>query len=172
MRIHAACFVLLGLATASVIKREGERRPYYRTNEEALVADEYLVMLDENHTLESHFQFLGQNLSEAQGLEFQWMNAFHGYRITVPRGLVHDHIRFDPGVKFVEHNSITDYKSDWSNETRGFNEDDHGHLQKRKHPWKKIWTTHGYWPTRMLNYWDKSPGNMEYDILDLVSNPG
>lgn len=130
-----------------------------------------MVKLEENHTLKSHFDFLGRNLSETHEAEFRWMEAFHGYRITASTELIYNYIRFDSGVEFVTHNSITEYESDSKNETSRFDDDDDSHLPKRKHPWKTTWNNYGYWPMRMLNYWEKDDHIADYDFLDVVSSP-
>ncbi|KAF2191787.1 subtilisin-like protein [Zopfia rhizophila CBS 207.26] len=78
--------------------------PYHRINNnpyEPLLANEYIVKLNESHSLEAHFNFLGRNLSEnAADGDFDFMRIFHGYFVRIDDSVLHNYIRHDPGVLY------------------------------------------------------------------------
>jgi hypothetical protein len=95
------------LATASTIKRTTERRPYHRIRNEFdhLVTDHFIIKLEEDHSLESHFAYIGKNFSQHPDADFRYMDLLHGYTVRVKESFMHDYIRLDPGVEYVQHNS-------------------------------------------------------------------
>jgi len=95
------------LVTGATIRRATERRPYHRirNNFEHLVKEHYIVKLEEGHSLESHFAYLGRNFSHDSTADYRYMDILHGYTVRVSESFMHDYIRFDPGVEYVQHNS-------------------------------------------------------------------
>jgi hypothetical protein len=80
-----------------------EPAPYYRSkNETRLVPDKYGVFLNPNYTLTDHFNFIGQNL-EQTAREFYTIEILNGYTAILDLHTVHDLIRYDPAVSYVEH---------------------------------------------------------------------
>ena len=77
---------------------------YHRPDGE-LVEDEYIVALHSGHTLEQHFEQIGTDLTVNASM-FHRINAINGYRARLPHDLVHENIRFDAGVEFVEHDQM------------------------------------------------------------------
>ncbi|KPM37675.1 hypothetical protein AK830_g8908 [Neonectria ditissima] len=75
--------------------------PYHRPNAK-LIEDEYIVVLHRGHTLQKHFDQIGSDLTVNASM-FYSIDTINGYRAKLPQDFVHDHIRFDPGVEFVEH---------------------------------------------------------------------
>jgi hypothetical protein len=81
-----------------------EAAPYHRIG--TLVQDSYLVSLHKNHSIEAHFNHIGQNLSETD--TFMAYKNFNAYSITANASIIHDLIRYDPGVAYVQHNHYVD----------------------------------------------------------------
>lgn len=80
-----------------------EPAPYYRSKDEArIVPDRYGVVLYLNYTLADHFDFIGQNL-EQTAREFHALEIINGYTAYLDSHTVHDLIRYDPAVSYVEH---------------------------------------------------------------------
>jgi hypothetical protein len=65
------------------------------------IDDEYGVLLQDNHTLNDHFNFIGMNLEQTAPM-FHWIRSINGYRAKLDRDTVHNLIRHDPGVLSVE----------------------------------------------------------------------
>jgi hypothetical protein len=80
-----------------------EQAPYYRAHDEArLIPDKYGVVLYPQYTLTDHFDFIGQNL-EQTAREFYTIESINGYTAILDSHTVHDLIRYDPAVSYVEH---------------------------------------------------------------------
>jgi hypothetical protein len=70
-----------------------------------LIENEYIVVLHDNHTLEDHFGFIGTNLSNNEN--FKHLESFNIYRVGLGNEtLLHEMIRYDPGVRSVEQNGM------------------------------------------------------------------
>jgi hypothetical protein len=62
-------------------------------------------MLHEGHTLEVHFERIGMDLSNSSDI-FAPIETINGYRARLNEHTVHNLVRYDPGVKLVEHDSF------------------------------------------------------------------
>ncbi|KAF4956266.1 hypothetical protein FSARC_11622 [Fusarium sarcochroum] len=93
--------LLLPFALGTLAPRGEVPCPYHRPDAE-LIEDEYVVVLHQGHTLKQHFEQIGNDLAINASM-FYPIDSINGYRAKLPQNLVHDHIRFDPGVEFVEH---------------------------------------------------------------------
>lgn len=107
-----AVYCLLSIRVYGLILRREEPAPYYRADDEALlINDEYGIVLHESYTLDDHFKFIGVNLEQGQNeTMFQRISLINGYRARLDFDLVHDKIRYDPGVEFVEHDIIAQWE--------------------------------------------------------------
>ncbi|KAF5231899.1 hypothetical protein FAUST_9035 [Fusarium austroamericanum] len=91
---------ILPCALGALLPRAEVPAPLIRANAE-LIDDEYIVVLHQGHTLKQHFDQIGRDLATNATL-FYPIDSINGYRAKLPHDLLHDHIRFDPGVEFVE----------------------------------------------------------------------
>jgi hypothetical protein len=67
------------------------------------INNEYVVLLHENHTLENHFDFIGTNLGNHSN--FKHLKNINMYRVGIENDtLLHDLVRYDPGVVSVQQN--------------------------------------------------------------------
>lgn len=101
---------IIGIATAGASALLAERSktpaPYHRPDSEHLVPEGYIVRLRPNHTLEDHFTNLGFDIRQftSEFFEIHITNAY-AFRLTeANNSLIHECIRYDPGVLRVEHN--------------------------------------------------------------------
>jgi hypothetical protein len=76
----------------------------YICPESPLVDNSYIVALHRNHTFEAHFDFIGLNLSETAS-SFIPIEIVNSYIAVLDNHTVHDLIRHDPGVRYVEHDA-------------------------------------------------------------------
>jgi hypothetical protein len=93
--------ILLRCSRGAVLPKAETPCPYYRPDAE-LVEHGYIVVLREGHTLEKHFEQIGSDLSR-DASRFHPITAINAYHARLDHDLVHQQIRFDPGVEFVEH---------------------------------------------------------------------
>ncbi|KAF1847165.1 uncharacterized protein K460DRAFT_54515 [Cucurbitaria berberidis CBS 394.84] len=118
---------------ATVIKRASDPCPYHRIDDspgQPLIPDEYLVNLRDNYTIEQHFQFLGQNLSQTADI-FHHMPILNIYHIRIDERFMHKIIRYDPGVESVSHNMVFAPELHWhSDDTKPY------HSNARQKRWK------------------------------------
>lgn len=70
-------------------------------HDHSVVEDEYIVVLNYGHSLQQHFEQIGTNLAVNASM-FHPINSINGYRARLPYELLHETIRFDPGVEFIE----------------------------------------------------------------------
>lgn len=75
--------------------------PYEVEQGAQIVQNEYIVYLRETASLESHFEWIGMDLSMTRPM-FRTLRAVNAYRADLSDDLVHNLIRFDPGVSVVE----------------------------------------------------------------------
>ncbi|KAF5027005.1 hypothetical protein F66182_880 [Fusarium sp. NRRL 66182] len=94
-------FFLVPYVLGTLVPRAEVPCPYHRPNAE-LIEDEYIVVLHQGHTIQQHFKHIGSDLTVNASM-FYPIDAINGYRAKLSHELVHDRIRFDPGVEFVEH---------------------------------------------------------------------
>lgn len=92
-------FSILG----DIVEKSSRKAPYHRPGSN-LVPNSYIVKFHDNHTLQDHFDYLGQNLSETAN-RFRDMPGFGGYALEIDSYTLHEQIRYDPGVSRVTHNS-------------------------------------------------------------------
>jgi len=88
-------------AAGSLITPSTDRQAPYNKPDSGHVEDTYFVAFHDNHTLEDHFLFIGQNLSET-ATYFHSLHGF-GYHAQLDSFIVHELIRYDPGVLQVDH---------------------------------------------------------------------
>jgi hypothetical protein len=168
------CITLLllnlgGLVSGLEMARPVAARPavYHRFEaaHEPLIKDEYLVMLHDDHPLEDHFAFIGTNLSETASYFHPYSNI-NGYCVRVDEHTMHDRIRHDPGVRFVEHNREFNPRPDWDVETarpaKGLSPPD---LERRWKVWKDWW----HWVIAMSTSWGQNDKVKEDEwVIDSV----
>lgn len=78
--------------------------PYYISGQAKLVDDQYLVFLRDGHSIKDHFNAVGFDLSKNSS-KFYRLDALNAYQARLDSYTVHEMIRHDPGVKFVDHDS-------------------------------------------------------------------
>ena len=104
MKFLAVLLLLFSPIQALVLPRT-EQAPYYRAyDEKDHIADEYGVFLAKNYTIEEHFDFIGVNL-EQNATTFARMSVLNAYRAKIDSHTVHNLIRYDPGVRYVQHDT-------------------------------------------------------------------
>ncbi|KAL9088191.1 MAG: hypothetical protein Q9165_006318 [Trypethelium subeluteriae] len=81
---------------------QSELAPYTHYNDSsALVPDSYIVKFKDNYTIEHHLDYVGVDIS-SMGNEYAYLDIIPGYHIKVNQSVIHDLIRKDPGVEWVE----------------------------------------------------------------------
>lgn len=103
MKLNLVVLFSIRVLASSMKPRRAEPVPYYFDPEENLVDDEYIVMLQKGETLDTHFERIGKNLSDTDNTFFH-LHVLNGYVAHLDQDTVHNLVRYDPGVKFVEHN--------------------------------------------------------------------
>ena len=103
-------FLQLQIVHALVRPRAPVRAPYHRPNEDALVLNEYGVLLREGYTYPQHFEFIGMHLAQNASM-YHELTSINGYRARLDEYTVHELIRYDPGVVrswsfFSNHSSL------------------------------------------------------------------
>lgn len=78
--------------------------PYLRSKPAKLIENQYLVALYDGHTIDDHFEAIGLNLSQYASL-FYRLDSLNAYQARLDSHTVHQLIRHDPGVEFVEPDS-------------------------------------------------------------------
>lgn len=81
--------------------------PYLRDEAQKIKPDEYFVSLHDNYALEAHLKRVGLNLS-AVDVDFRYYDFIHTYRIRLDAHTIHNVIRQDLGVEYVEHKYYTE----------------------------------------------------------------
>ncbi|KAF2238460.1 hypothetical protein EV356DRAFT_309687 [Viridothelium virens] len=79
------------------------RAPYHPSSDPTrfpAIPDYYIVKLREGHELEDHFAYIGLDLSSMQ--EFGRIDGLSSYYGKFSYKVVHEKIRRDPGVLYVE----------------------------------------------------------------------
>ena len=137
----------------------------FEATHEPLIKDEYLVMLHDDHPLEDHFAFIGTNLSETAS-DFHPYSNINGYCVRVDERTMHDHIRYDPGVRLVDHNREFNPRPDWDVETsrpaKGPSPPD---LERRWKVWEDWW----HWVIAMSTSWGQNDKIKEDEwVIDSV----
>jgi hypothetical protein len=69
-----------------------------------VIPDSYGVLFRETYTLEEHFAFIGQNLSESARC-FDHIRLINAYHVYLDNYTLHEIVRRDPGVELVEHHA-------------------------------------------------------------------
>ncbi|KAJ4247524.1 hypothetical protein NW762_013204 [Fusarium torreyae] len=160
--------------------------PYHRPEAE-LIEDEYVVVLHRGHTLQQHFEQIGNDLTVNASM-FYPIDSINGYRAKLPHNLVHEHVRFDPGVDFVQHDhrvsliepvekgeGRSPYDDDYSkerhpgllsrivNRLRNFRRDNwwHWQINNREGGWKDVQKTFGK-KHKSMWWWTKQ----RWQVLD------
>lgn len=78
--------------------------PYHRPERSNLLEDRYIVAFHDGHSLEDHFEAIGLDLSKISPM-FYRLDALNAYQAQLDGYTVHELVRLDPGVKFVDHDS-------------------------------------------------------------------
>lgn len=139
-------------ASGAVLPRSSQPCPHSEASGELI--DEYIVELNPDHTLHSHFQNIGMDLSKKEGTDlFFPLETINSYRARLTEDFVHNIIRFDPGVHSVERGANA--RHDTSNFTAhgGRFHDEYekvSSLSKRKPDWKKT-IRDAYYPLQQLS---------------------
>ncbi|KAJ4325217.1 hypothetical protein N0V84_003599 [Fusarium piperis] len=112
--------VLSMVAGASVFlaPRSPNKAPYHVLEGFKLAIDEYVVVLDDNHTVDDHLTNTGLNLTE-RAISFNPFSVIKIYHLLV-RGedsdFIHKIIRYDLGVAYVHRNYYKEEIPEMSNE--------------------------------------------------------
>ena len=83
----------------------GDNRPPYHVPNGNPNLNYHMVVFHDNHTLEHHTAALGLNISD-HCTDFQYYPNFPAYRGQFNHSVIHDIIRNDPGVRFVERDTL------------------------------------------------------------------
>ncbi|KAI9709479.1 MAG: Suppressor of the cold-sensitive snRNP biogenesis mutant brr1-1 [Bogoriella megaspora] len=111
--LHAFSLILLAIFIKSSPVQLHERRsnpdlaPYNRNDPSRLVPDTYIVVLRDGHTFDDHFRRIGVHIPSVAEKYVAW-DIINGYHAIMNESLVHDIIRTDPGVLYVEHDQYLD----------------------------------------------------------------
>ena len=152
-----------------------EQKPYYVPSGPATtpVKDSYIVMFDDNHNLEDHYNNTGINISASSG-SFSHFRYLRGYRavITNPE-IIHKYVRRDPGVLFVEQNSLHKIES----ETQEEPVEDVAPQSRRRSTLSKRWTwaqrkNKQHWWTTTDKNWMMAAGTREKNSLRTMEDAG
>ncbi|KAM7205939.1 Peptidase S8/S53 domain containing protein [Rhypophila sp. PSN 637] len=141
--------------SAAVLPRAHRPCPHVEPEGEAV--DEYIVELHDHHSLEDHFHNIGTDL-RVEGTDlFRYLEVLHAYRARLTPEIVHNTVRFDPGVRSVERGVVLktshtggdavyqDVLSDGQlSNTTAVEDEDHGVLSKRKVQWEKVSRVSGH----------------------------
>lgn len=114
-RLASLGLLATGIA-AAVLPRAQQPCPHYEPEGE--LQDEYLVEFHDHHDLEDHFSVIGKDLRHDPGTHrFKHLDMLNMYRAVLTEEFVHNFIRYDPGVKFVER-SVVVHLSPSANDTQ------------------------------------------------------
>lgn len=121
------------------------------------IPDEYFVHLHANHTIESHFQFIGKDLaSEAE--KFHPIKYINAYTVRLDSYTIHNLIRSDPGVKLVEHNHALEREES----VRDPESVQHtGFFSRLVRRWSRT-DTYARWNYAQVGLWGKRPIDNSY----------
>lgn len=122
--------------------------PYYGNEGRRLKPDEYLVSLHHNSLLEEHLEHVGVNISTAN-LSFRYYDFIHTYSIRLDAHTIHNIIRHDPRVVYVEHDFHIEISHDRDPEPESF----WSSLRRR---WQKMVANRNY-NIRMIATWGRLP---------------
>lgn len=101
MFLISSMAVLAWLTTVSLSsKPEGVLAPLQGMDVPTKWPDEYLVYFNSDHTLEQHFDFIGQNLTSSP----HFLRYPFGYQATMDSKTRDELVRRDPGVDLLETN--------------------------------------------------------------------
>ncbi|PVH93138.1 hypothetical protein DM02DRAFT_249177 [Periconia macrospinosa] len=96
-------------STLTLAARRVAPAVYHRDTgpERTLIKDQYAVKLHDHHTLQAHFKHIGVNLSESNLGRFEYHEGLNFYVVRIDERTMHELIRYDPGVKYVQHDAFT-----------------------------------------------------------------
>ena len=134
---------------AARLTQRSEPAPYHHHETAPLVPDRYIVVLHDGYTLQEHFNYISSNLSETSQ-RFYHLDIFNSYHALLDAPFVHNVIRNDQGVNYVEHEHYVRQEV---------------HLERRKETAEAFWPSlRRRWQTlkvlrgynvRMLTTWGK-----------------
>lgn len=101
---HSLLFILTSALSVFGSATKRSPAPYHRSQVANLVEDQYLVALHDGHTIDDHFKAIGLDLSQNASL-FYRLDALNAYQARLDPRIVHQLVRLDPGVEFVDHDS-------------------------------------------------------------------
>lgn len=96
------CLLFISSVWGSTLYQRSEPAPYFFEDDGNSVPDTYMIKLHAEHTIEAHFEFIGRNLTQTVE-NFAYLELINAYRITVDHDILHNRIRYDPGVQRVTH---------------------------------------------------------------------
>lgn len=157
----------LPLAFSHIAPRGNDGRcPYHQPDPDRLVPNRYLVLFHDSHTLDDHLSNTGLNLQQDPNYAFSSVRLINGYHATLNESILHDVVRFDPGVKLVEHTTFSPPLDDPIDGEDSFqHEEPKKNLRKR---WKEM-TGKRRWFLKMLNSGRRQGLNVNVNEQD-VSN--
>jgi len=135
--------LLLGSNSASLALRSERSAPYILPRNAPLIPDQYVVMLQDNHTIEDHFLNIGLNLSKVSQMFFP-MNLINAYRCRLQSSIIHSLVRRDPGVKHVEHDHYIDWHRPQISD-KLLNIEDPPANKSLSGRWEKVHISNAYW---------------------------
>ncbi|KAF4622765.1 hypothetical protein G7Y89_g14260 [Cudoniella acicularis] len=94
----------LTLRASALVARAKNPAPYHKLDDAILLKDQYIVQFQDGYTLEEHFETIGIDLSK-NATSFYPIEVLNGYQAELDYHTIHELIRYDPGVRSVEHDS-------------------------------------------------------------------
>jgi hypothetical protein len=105
--VYAAVFSYLHIIKATFLTSRASPAPYIH-NFKNLIEDEYVIGLHYNYTIEQHCQHVGINLLET-GHIIDSIPELNMYTVRIDSHTIHNSIRWDPGVDFVQHHTYVEH---------------------------------------------------------------
>jgi len=75
-------------------------------NDDHDILELYTIHFNEDHTLELHNAYVGYNLSSSFSSDFHFLPWLPGYTARLDNHTIHELVRRDPGVSFVEAQAV------------------------------------------------------------------
>lgn len=102
MRSFAISALLGAVHISALVTPRASQQAIYIQPGQDLVKDTYIVTLYNNYTLEEHFTFIGKDLSQSSKKFFS-LPGIDAYLADIDEYTLHELIRYDPGVRRVDH---------------------------------------------------------------------
>lgn len=108
IKVICLFFSLTGSLVNSLVAPRTTQAQHHRPENPAhRINGEFGVVLREGYTLEEHFAFIGIDLSQKASI-FHRIEIVNGYRAKLDSHILHNLIRYDPGVLSVQDDTIVE----------------------------------------------------------------